>query len=189
MAGFDEQTEKVLLDLGTHYNQITAIKTFLNDTNNIEGLAFDHVDFPQQPFRDYAPKENTQHNEMGIADNWGIDARIAKIERGRLTTDNANPKYIKVILTADFERHHSAGYLLSLIDSVLYNKPQPFTKGVMTYSNEGRKTIEYTLHETAEEAIKHKQKYVLQQIKPHLAFFYSINAIGDTIIEVHNKSS
>ncbi|MBI4141404.1 hypothetical protein HY484_00595 [Candidatus Woesearchaeota archaeon] len=158
MSAFNEQE---LLRQGVSVEQIILIQTFLAEAKPRNNLELQQIECTAQNFAGI----NTKINEAQTA------------------------KYITVKLTADFEEYHSPGYLFDLLQPILNHTPQkPFAQGVLTKNHHKHSTLEYDIANAPLSERTQKKKYLLQERKPYIAIFYSINAIGDTIIEVHGKN-
>lgn len=112
-----------------------------------------------------------------------IDLRLPSPKNGKIITNQEiTPMYLRAKFRTDFKEHHGEQYFLNNILIPLLEHA-PFAAGIITKTNHNHSYIEHLTNQ--DEKIKPKRKYIFGKIPAYIALFFSIQAIGDTTIEIY----
>ncbi len=172
MTEFDEQK---LIAKGVCEKQANIAKLVAE----IAGISFEEAIVTMPDFVYYKFKQDGTPYKTE-----SIDLRLPAPKNGKIVTNQEiTPMYLKAKFKTDFKEQNCAQYFLNCILLPMF-EDTPFAAGVITKTNHNHSYIEHLTNQ--DEKIKPKRKYLFGKIPPHIALFFSIQAIGDTTIEIYD---
>jgi len=172
----EEFDELQLIAKGVCEKQVNIAKI----VSEIESVEFKEAIISPSKFVNYKfAKDGTAYKVDSI------DLRLPKPEKGRIVMNQEITQiYLTAKFSAVFNEHYSPKHFLI---NVLLPKfeHEHFAAGVIKQDYHMNNYLETRV--LKEEEIVIKRKYTLPKIKQFIAVFFSVQAIGDTTIEIYDS--